>query len=76
MLHSATLAGSDEPTSHHRGKAGRTWHVHETYVKVEGWWCYLYRAIDSEGALVGTMLSTTWDMDVVKRFFACALKTT
>jgi len=58
-----------------RGKAGRTWHVDETSVKVEGRWCYLYRAIDSDGNLVETMLSTTQDMDAAKRFFACALKT-
>jgi len=44
-------------------------------VKVEGCWCYLYRAIDSDGNLVETMLSTTRDMDAAKRFFACALKT-
>ena len=30
------------------GKAGRCWHVDETYVKVAGEWCYLYRAIDRE----------------------------
>jgi len=57
-----------------RGKAGRTWHVDETSVKVEGRWCYLYRAIDSDGNLVETMLSTTRDMDAAQRFFACALK--
>jgi len=57
-----------------RGKAGRTWHVDETCVKVEGRWCYLYRAIDSDGNLVETMLSKTRDMDAAKRFFACALK--
>jgi len=44
-------------------------------VKVEGCWCYLYRAIDSDGNLVETMLSTTRDMDAAKRFFACALTT-
>src|SRR6187549_3847410 len=27
------------------GKAGRCWHVDETYLKVAGEWCYLYRAI-------------------------------
>jgi len=48
--------------------------VDETYVKVEGRWCYLYRAIDSDGNLVETMLSKTRDMDAAKRFFACALK--
>ena len=46
-----------------------------TYVKVAGRWCYLYRAIDSNGNLVETMLSKTRDMDAAKRFFACALKT-
>ena len=58
-----------------RGKAGCKGHVDETYVKVAGRWHYLYRAIDSEGNLVETMLSTTRDMDAAKRFFACALKT-
>ncbi len=44
-------------------------------MKVEGRWCYLYRAIDSEGNLVETMLSKTRDMEAAKTFFACALKT-
>jgi len=56
-----------------RGKAGRTWHVDETDVKVIGSWCSLYRASDSDGNLVETMLSTTRDRDAAKRFFACAL---
>jgi len=57
-----------------RGKAGRKWHVDETDVKVTGSWCSLYRANDSDGNLVETMLSKTRDMDAAKRFFACALK--
>jgi len=57
-----------------RGKAGRKWHVDETDVKVAGRRHYLYRAIDSDGNLVETMLSKTRDMDGAKRFFACALK--
>jgi transposase-like protein len=27
------------------GKVGRRWYVDETYLKVKGKWCYLYRAI-------------------------------
>ncbi len=27
------------------------WHMDETYVKVNGRWAYLYRAVDSRGAL-------------------------
>ncbi len=43
------------------GKAGKSWYVDETYVKVNGRWHYLYRAIDREGNLVDTMLSPTGD---------------
>lgn len=27
----------------------RTWHFNETYIKVNGRWAYLYRAVDSKG---------------------------
>ena len=43
-----------------RGRAGagrQSLHVDETYLKVRGRWCYFYRAIDRDGALVDTMLS-------------------
>src|SRR6201986_3500947 len=44
-----------------RGKAGHSWYVDETYIKVHGKWCYLYRAIDRSGELVDVMFSTaTW----------------
>jgi transposase-like protein len=54
------------------GQAGRSWYVDETYVKVNGVWCYLYRAIDRDGNLVGSMLSQTRDMDAAQRFFGQA----
>jgi putative transposase len=52
-----------------RGKAGRSWYCDETYVKVGGKWCYLYRAIDRDGNLVDSMLSGKRDMEAAKRFF-------
>ena len=45
-----------------RGKAGWSWYVDETYIKVHGRWCYLYRAIDRDGNLVDSMLSETRDL--------------
>ena len=44
----------------------------ETYLKVKGQWCDLYRAIDREGNLVDSMLSATRDMNAAKRFFRSA----
>jgi transposase-like protein len=56
-----------------RGQGGAKWHADETYVRVDGRWCYLYRAIDREGNLVEALLSQTRDMAAAQRFFAQAL---
>ncbi len=52
-----------------RGKAGRSWYVDETYIKVHGRWSYLYRAIDRDGNLVDSLLSETRDRKAAQRFF-------
>ena len=54
----------------------RSWYTDETYVKVGGKWCYLYRAIDRDGNLVDSMLSKRRDMVAVKRFFKQAKEVT
>src|SRR3712207_8310175 len=51
------------------GSGRRHWHVDETYLKVRGRWCYLYRAIDRNGDLVDTMLSEHRDMAAAQAFF-------
>jgi len=60
---------SDQLRAKRVGQAGKSWYVDETYVKVNGQWCFLYRAIDREGNLVDSMLSQTRDMDAAQRFF-------
>jgi putative transposase len=55
-----------------RGKAGRKWHCDETYGKVDGRWCYLYRALDADGTVVDSLRSETRDRDAARRFFARA----
>jgi putative transposase len=56
-----------------RGRGGVSWYADETYVKVQGRWCYLYRAIDREGNLLDAMLSETRNLEAAKQFFARAL---
>ena len=56
-----------------QGRVGRRWYVDETYLKVKGQWCYLYRAIDRNGNLVDSLLSATRDMSAAQRFFRSAL---
>ena len=51
-----------------RGRAGASWYLDETYVKVAGRWCYLYRAIDRDGALIDSMLSERRDKHAARRF--------
>jgi DDE domain len=52
-----------------KGRIGKSWYVDETYIKVNGHWCYLGRAIDRFGGLVDVRLSATRDMEAAKAFF-------
>lgn len=51
------------------------WHVDATYIKIEGRWCYFYRAIDKQGNLVDVYLSDTRDLAAAEAFFTQAAKT-
>ncbi len=55
-----------------QGKVGKSWLVDETYIRVKGQWCYLYRGIDEDGNLVNVRLSEKRDMEAAKVFFAQA----
>jgi transposase-like protein len=56
-------------------RAGASWRMDETYVKVRGEWVYLYRAVDREGRTVDFRLSRRRDVAAAKAFFRKALKT-
>ena len=58
-----------------RRGAGISWYIDETYLKVRGRWCYLYRAIDRDGNLIDAMLSEHRDMQAAKAFFRSARAT-
>ena len=57
----------------HLKPTNKSWRVDETYLRVKGRWCYLYRAIDSAGATIDFRLSALRDADAAKRLFRHAL---
>jgi len=58
----------------HLKSTNKSWRVDETYIRIKGRWCYLYRAIDSAGATIDFSLSALRDADAAKRLFRQALK--
>jgi transposase, IS6 family len=54
--------------------SAQSWRVDETYLRVGGRWCYLYRAITSRGDTLDFYLSTRRTTAAAKRFLAQALR--
>jgi transposase-like protein len=58
-----------------RHSPGDRWFVDETYVKVNGVWRYVYRAVDQYGQVIDVLVSKRRDADAARRFFHRALNT-
>nr|GID90586.1 IS6 family transposase [Actinoplanes derwentensis] len=58
-----------------RRSPGDRWFVDETYVKVNGVWRYVYRAIDQHGQVIDVLVSARRDGAAARRFFTRALAT-
>src|SRR4051812_11973485 len=56
-----------------RHSPGDRWFVDETYVKVNGVWRYVYRAIDQHGQVIDVLLSARRTAAAARRFLARAL---
>ncbi|MFC4135900.1 IS6 family transposase [Hamadaea flava] len=56
-----------------RHSPGDRWFVDETYVKVNGVWRYVYRAVDQHGQVIDVLVSRRRDADAARRFFRRAL---
>ena len=53
---------------------GKSWRMDETYIKVNGQWKYLYRAVDKVGQSVDFLLTAHRDKKAALRFFRKALR--
>lgn len=60
----------------HKKYVGLSWRMDETYIKIKGKWCYLYRAVDKAGKTIEFMVSKKRDKKAAKAFFNKALGST
>ena len=52
----------------------KSWRMDETYIKVNGKWKYLYRAVDEDGDTIDFLLTARRDTRAAKRFLQRAIK--
>jgi len=52
----------------HRSWRGLQWHVDETYIRVGGRWCYLWRAVDQLGQLIDFRLTARRNAKAARAF--------
>lgn len=53
----------------HKLPVGKSWRVDETYIKVNGQWKYLYRAVDKAGNTIDFLLRAHRDKTAARRYF-------
>jgi len=51
-----------------------SWRMDETYIKLNGKWIYLYRAVDKEGNTIDFLLRAKREANAAKAFFKKAIK--
>lgn len=59
---------------YYQRSSSTSWRAYETYIKVKGKWCYLYRAVDAEGRTIDFYLSPTRSAKAAQRFLGKALR--
>src|SRR6266487_6823766 len=52
----------------YRHSPGDRWFVDETYIKVNGGWRYVYRAVDQYGQVIDVLISARRDAKAARRF--------
>jgi len=58
----------------HKRPVGGSWRMDESYIKVNGVWQYLYRAVDKAGMTIDFLLTAKRDKAAAMRFFDKAMR--
>ena len=66
----------DKAFRRHKRAVGPSWRMDETYIRINGAWKYLYRAVDQRGQRVNFLLAAKGDAAAAKRFLEKATSTT
>jgi putative transposase len=64
----------DKEVRKRKRPVGSSWRMDETYIKINGKWVYLYRAVDSYGNTIEFLLRKYRDAVAAKAFFRKAFK--
>ncbi len=64
----------DKQVRKRKKAVGSSWRMDETYIKLDGRWIYLYRAVDSLGNTIEFLLRKRRDKAAAKAFFRKAFK--
>lgn len=57
----------------HKRSVGESWYMDETYIKINGNWKYLYRAVDKRGQTIDFLLTARRNKKAALRFFKKAI---
>src|SRR2546423_8820956 len=64
----------EEAFHRHKRPVWVSWRMDETYIKVKGKWCSLYRAVDKQGQTIDFLLTEQRDEQATKRFLTKAIR--
>jgi putative transposase len=64
----------EEAFSRRKRSVWLSWRMDETYIKVQGQWGYLYRAVDTTGQTIDFLLTEQRDRDAALRFLTKAIR--